>query len=58
MIGLYGEEIKDYVFESAFEFDQKEILHYKLYDFVSRKPTHEGSHSKLNIEDKILNTFL
>jgi len=58
MVGIYGEEMKDYIFQSAFEFDQKEILHYKIYDFEGRKMNNQVSHSNINVEDRVLNTFI
>lgn len=59
MTNLYGNEMKDFIFQSAFEFDQKEVLHYKVYDFFAKKPkNHELSHKNLNIEEHILKTFV
>ena len=58
MIGLFGEDMKDYIFQSAFEFDQKEIIHYKLYQFEGRKIERELLHKDINVEDRILGNFI
>jgi len=54
---IYGEEMRDYLYQTAFEFDQKEIIHYKLHSFDNRKLNRELSHSAVNLGEKIINTF-